>query len=799
VIVEGEYRTPVQEHAYLQPEAGWRILTKKGASRRKRRSMDARRPKIHRPRHGHARRTDRIVIYPAIGGAFGGREDLSVQIVLALAAWKLKAPGQDHLVAAANPSSGTANATRHFLRAKWGATKDGKLVAVENEIIGDGGAYMYTTNKVLGNSAITSTGPYFIPNVKTDVYGVYTNNLPGAAFRGFGAPQALFMAETQMNKLAEKLGMDPVEFRLINALRTATRWASARLRRTRSASPSASKPRAIRSSGRRKQPRKKTVEEKSKIAHRARTRVCGRLQERRFLVRLSGELLGEGGDSRKRQYRTRRPASRRRGSRSGHAHGHGANGGAGVRCAFGHHRIEDIRFRHTGNPGSVSASRLTFMAGNSIKGAAEAALEKWKAEERPAIAEFKYLAPRTTPMDKETGYSMPNFQYAYVAQAAEVEVDTETGHVRVLRITSADDVGKAINPELVIGQIEGAVVQAHGYAVLEDYKTKDGASSPTNSAPTSSPPFGTFPKKWIPSSWKCRTRTDRGGRAAWANCPILPVAPAIAAAIHDATGVWIDEFPFTPERVLRALGKIKWFSVPYFIYDPTFEFLTRSGYRVLRYDLFGRGFSDRPHARYNLDLFVQQLADLLDALRLTRPLNLVGLSMGGPITAAFTARHPERVSKLVLIDPAGARPIVLSPLLKAAKIPLVAETVLGLFGTENMVRSAASDFYDPKLVEEFQARYAVQMQYRGFKRAILSTIRNDMLGSFIEHYKRVGVIGKPVLLFWGRNDTTVPFEHSDDLRAAIPNAQFHVIEDCGHIPHYEKPDEVNPILLEFLK
>src|SRR5918911_1057292 len=89
------------------------------------------------------------------------------------------------------------------IRAKWGATKDGKIVAIENEIIGDGGAYMYTSNKVLGNSTITSSGPYNIPNIKTDVYGVYTNNVPGAAFRGFGAPQALFMAEMQMNKLAE--------------------------------------------------------------------------------------------------------------------------------------------------------------------------------------------------------------------------------------------------------------------------------------------------------------------------------------------------------------------------------------------------------------------------------------------------------------------------------------------------------------------------------------------------------------------------------------------------------------------
>ena len=248
------------------------------------------------------------------------------------------------------------------------------------------------------------------------------------------------------------------------------------------------------------------------------------------------------------------------------------------------------------------------------------------------------------------------------------------------------------------------------------------------------------------------------------------------------------------------------FSVPYFIYDPTFEFLSQSGFRVLRYDLFGRGFSDRPRARYNLDLFVKQLADLRDALHFastgpsagSRPVNLIGLSMGGPIASAFTRLHPQRVRKLVLIDPCGAKPIDATLSLMLARIPLVAETLFGLVGGASMVRSMASDFFDPALVEHFQSRYRIQMQYKGFMRAILSTIRNNMLGSFLEVYRQVGKTDKPVLLFWGRNDTTVPFEHSRDLRAVLPNAEFHAIENCGHIPHYEMPQEVNPILLEFL-
>lgn len=241
------------------------------------------------------------------------------------------------------------------------------------------------------------------------------------------------------------------------------------------------------------------------------------------------------------------------------------------------------------------------------------------------------------------------------------------------------------------------------------------------------------------------------------------------------------------------------FSVPYFIFDPTFDFLTQNGFRTLRYDLFGRGFSDRPHARYSIDLFVRQLLDLLDALRFSRPVNLIGLSMGGPITAAFTSCHPERVESLTLIDPAGVRPVSLTPTLKAMKLPGIAEAVFGLVGSESLLKSAAKDFFDPELVGHFIEKYKVQMQYKGFKRAILSSVRNGMLDTFIGTYKAVGKMDKPVSIFWGRDDMTVPFEHSHDLCAAMPNAKFHVIEECGHIPHYEKPAEFNPVLLNLLR
>jgi CO/xanthine dehydrogenase Mo-binding subunit len=137
--------------------------------------------------------------------------------------------------------------------------------------------------------------------------------------------------------------------------------------------------------------------------------------------------------------------------------------------------LSDTAYTHPS--GSASASRMTFMAGNSIRGAAEAALQKWNNEERPAIATYQYRPPRTTPYDPQTGKSEPNFAYGYVAEAVEVEVDIETGQVRLVNVICADDVGKAINPNLLQGQVEGAVVQAAGYAILENLSRGGGATA----------------------------------------------------------------------------------------------------------------------------------------------------------------------------------------------------------------------------------------------------------------------------------------------------------------------------------
>jgi pimeloyl-ACP methyl ester carboxylesterase len=240
-------------------------------------------------------------------------------------------------------------------------------------------------------------------------------------------------------------------------------------------------------------------------------------------------------------------------------------------------------------------------------------------------------------------------------------------------------------------------------------------------------------------------------------------------------------------------------SVPYFIFDPTFAALTGAGFRALRFDLFGRGLSDRPHVDYSLDIFVDQLAELLRVVKLASPLRLIGLSMGAPICAAFAARFPRSVDRLVLIDPAGARDLKYPSALRLLLLPGVGELAAGLIPTAAMLEPTLSRLFGPALVDRLRPRYVEQTRYKGFRRALLSTLRNHALDSKIELYRQVGNQGAPVLILWGRDDQVVPLEYNLELRRAMPQARLRVIEDCGHAPHFERPETVNPILIRFLR
>jgi CO/xanthine dehydrogenase Mo-binding subunit len=205
------------------------------------------------------------------------------------------------------------------------------------------------------------------------------------------------------------------------------------------------------------------------------------------------------------------------------------------------------------NSGSASASRLSFMSGNAIRGAAERALMAWQDEDRPAVGEHIYRAPRTTPYDPETGACQPNFAYGYVAQAAEVEVDMETGQVRLVRVVTANDVGKAVNPQQVEGQIEGAVVQAQGYALMENLIVENGQIKTPHLSTYLIPTVLDVPDEMRSVVLELADPRGPFGARGMAEMPFLPLAPAITAAVRDATAIWFDEFPLTPARVWRKL------------------------------------------------------------------------------------------------------------------------------------------------------------------------------------------------------------------------------------------------------
>jgi CO/xanthine dehydrogenase Mo-binding subunit len=558
VIVESEYRLPFQEHAYLQPEAGLAYIDEEG---RVTVQCGGQWPHTDRAQIAHSLNLPEEqvrVIYPAIGGAFGGREDMSVQIVLALAAWKLKRPVK---IVWSRRESIIGHCKRHpvFMKAKWGATREGKLVAAEMEIIADAGAYFYTSNKVMGNATVVCTGPYFIPHVKVDTYAVYTNNIPTGAFRGFGAPQGNFIAEMQMNKLANAIGMDPVEFRMRNALKEGETLGVG------TAPPGTVSIGQVIETAAQKAGWQKTGRgwERAKVSNQS------AVSSEQSVLRGYGFAAGFKNVGFSFGYQENCWAKvELHGGREIErvvAYHAGAEVGQGSHTVMSQMVAEAVGVplekvtlfasdtATMGNSGSVSASRMTFMAGNAIRGAAQAALEKWQAEERPAIGEYKYLAPQTTPFTKETGQSMPNFAYAYAAQAVEVEVDTETGFVRLTRVVSADDVGQAINPQLVEGQIEGAIAQALGYALMENFQVKDGYVLTDQLSAYLIPTVLDVPDEVEPVIVEVPDSRGPWGARGVGEPPFLPLAPAILAAIHDATGIWMDEIPVTPERMWKAL------------------------------------------------------------------------------------------------------------------------------------------------------------------------------------------------------------------------------------------------------
>lgn len=238
------------------------------------------------------------------------------------------------------------------------------------------------------------------------------------------------------------------------------------------------------------------------------------------------------------------------------------------------------------------------------------------------------------------------------------------------------------------------------------------------------------------------------------------------------------------------------FSVPSYIWDSTAAALAGAGYRVLQYDLFGRGFSDRPDVVYGADLVDRQLGEIIDSAGLRGPVHLMGLSYGGFVTGTFAGRHPERVRSLTLVDPMAGES---GGLPRFLRLPLIGPALWQVMVVPGMAAGQLSDFIEPARWPDWPDRYRPQMQFRGFGRALRSTLMYLSRVSVDSVYATVGKQSFPVALIWGVEDSTVSIALSPSVREAIPRIQFHPIERAAHLPHMERADVVNPILLHFLQ
>ncbi|MFN2460016.1 MAG: xanthine dehydrogenase family protein molybdopterin-binding subunit [Candidatus Velthaea sp.] len=550
IVLEATFTTSWQEHAYLQPDAG--IAYYEGATL----VVETAGQWLHEDRRQLAAMLtldeDAVAVrYAKIGGAFGGREDLSVQALVALATWKTKRPAS---IVWSREESIVGHHKRHpfHITAKWGAKRDGTVVAVQTRTVADGGAYASTSVEVLKCATIFAQGPYRVPNVSTDGIVAYTNNVPSGAFRGFGSPQAHWAAESMIARIAHALEIDPVDVRRKNLYREGDREA------TQDVLPAGVSAVAV----------LERCAQEAAIRFGRRERPAPGSSRRRGIGFASGmKNVGYSFGFPEQSTATVELVGTARVERAVVRTG-AADVGQGVHLILRQIAAETLELPLAAvalvsddsalvpNAGSASASRLTLMAGRAVHDAALAARANFAAGEAPE-ATVQYRPPASTALDPETGAGRPNYCYGYCAQAVEVEVDVTTGVTRVLRIISVHDVGRAVNRQQVEGQIEGCLAQALGYALTENFLVREGKVLTPHFSTYLLPTALDMPADIVPVILEFADPNGAFGARGVAEMPLVPFAPAVAAAIYDATGAWLNDLPMTPERVLRAVARTR--------------------------------------------------------------------------------------------------------------------------------------------------------------------------------------------------------------------------------------------------
>ena len=579
VIIEETYTTTWVDHAYLEPDAGVSYLDEDG-----RITVVCPTQNVHYDQKEVASvlslPLDSVrVVQCTTGGGFGGRLDITVQCLLALAVFHLKRPVK---IVFSREEVFQVTSKRHPLKIQYrsGAKKDGTLTAVEVDILGDSGAYASYGPTVAIRSAVHATGPYQVPNVKVRSRMAYTNNSWSGAMRGFGVPQMAFAHESQMDLLAQALRIDPIEFRLKNCLRQGAETATGQtLMASVGIAETLKKVKEWRDrsdfsrNGSKKPFIKKGIGVGSMWYGIGNTGIANPSTAQMEIdpnggVRLFTGVadIGQGSDTVLLQI---------------------ASEGLGI-------PLREIRLIRadtalTTDAGATSASRQTYISGNAILNAiqnlkVEAIKEasrilgvegedlcfedgqikqKSKASISIPIQEVGkrcgrvlrgegYFDPETTGLDPKTGQGSPYATYAFATHLAEVEVDTETGKVKVNRVVASHDVGKAIHPKNVIGQIMGGVAMGTGFALMEEFVPGKATSFVDYLIPTSRD----VPEV-IPIIVENKEPSGPFGAKGVGEPALIPSAPAILNAIANATGQRIYHLPANLEEVMKAVQKTR--------------------------------------------------------------------------------------------------------------------------------------------------------------------------------------------------------------------------------------------------
>ena len=274
------------------------------------------------------------------------------------------------------------------------------------------------------------------------------------------------------------------------------------------------------------------------------------------------------------------------------------------------------------------------------------------------------------------------------------------------------------------------------------------------------------------------------------------------AAREDVSGSFVQltdgitHYELAGSDTGKVVVLVHGFSVPYYIWDSTFVKLVNEGYRVLRYDEYGRGFSDRPDKVYEASLLRQQLEELLTELNIQSIHTIAGLSFGGPVVTDFAIHHPNQVDKVILVDP--FYPLESAEPMKPSYPESFMRFMMAL-SPEDMVNGQLTDLKYPERFPQWAEQYKVQMQYKGFRQALISTrLHYATPEKMRANYKELNELHKPILLIWGKEDSTTPFNSSDELRKMV-QTEFMPVDDAAHLPHMEKASEVNARIIEFLK